>query len=73
MTGVVSFDAAAEEYDAARALIVSASTATDGVSAGVIAVSRGVSVGTVRFQIKAILAKLGVRRQVEVAALVNRL
>ncbi|HEX7030782.1 MAG TPA: helix-turn-helix transcriptional regulator [Gammaproteobacteria bacterium] len=37
-----------------------------------IAMARNVSVGTVRSQIKAIMAKLGVSRQIELAAKVNR-
>lgn len=38
-----------------------------------IAVERGVSVGTVRSQVKAVLAKLGVHRQIQIAARVNAL
>lgn len=45
----------------------------NGRTAEVIAVMRGVSVGTVRFQIKSLLPKLGVKRQVELASLISRL
>jgi len=44
-----------------------------GNSADDIAAHRGASVGTVRFQIKAILAKCGVKRQTELVALLNQL
>jgi len=44
-----------------------------GTSAQAIAVQRGVAVGTVRTQIKAVLAKLGVRRQTELSARLNQL
>lgn len=44
-----------------------------GESAQAIAVDRGVAAGTVRVQIKAILAKLGVRRQVELTARLSQL
>lgn len=40
----------------------------DGASAELIAARRGVSIGTVRAQIKVVFSKLGVRRQAEVAA-----
>ncbi len=45
----------------------------DGKSPEEIAEARGVSVGTVRIQIKSILAKLGVKRQVELVARVSQL
>jgi DNA-binding CsgD family transcriptional regulator len=45
----------------------------EGRTAGVIASDRGVAVGTVRAQIKTVLAKVGVRRQVELAARLSRL
>lgn len=45
----------------------------DGKSPEAIASMRDVSVGTVRIQIKSVLAKLGVKRQVELAALVGQL
>lgn len=44
----------------------------EGHSTEEIAAARGVAVGTVRSQIKAIMAKLGVRRQAELAVRVNR-
>jgi DNA-binding CsgD family transcriptional regulator/GAF domain-containing protein len=44
-----------------------------GRTAEFIASSRGVAVGTVRAQIKTILAKVGVRRQTELAARLNQL
>jgi DNA-binding CsgD family transcriptional regulator len=44
-----------------------------GHSARTIAAQRGVAVGTVRVQIKAIFAKLGVRRQVELTARLHQL
>lgn len=44
-----------------------------GRSASVIAELRGVSVETARYQIKSVLAKVGVRRQVEFAGLINAL
>lgn len=46
---------------------------TEGVSPQEIARKRGVSVGTVRVQIKTILVKVGVRRQVELTARLNQL
>lgn len=45
----------------------------NGIAPDVIATMRGASVATVRFQIKSILTKLGVKRQVELASLVGRL
>lgn len=45
----------------------------EGKSPGVIAARRGVAVGTVRAQTKTILAKLGLRRQLELAARINQL
>jgi DNA-binding CsgD family transcriptional regulator len=45
----------------------------DGKSPRDISVYRGVSLGTVRFQIKAILGKLGLRRQVDLVAQLNQL
>ena len=46
---------------------------TKGHSAQTIAAKRRVAVGTVRAQIKSIFAKLGVRRQTELTALLNQL
>jgi DNA-binding CsgD family transcriptional regulator len=45
----------------------------EGQSADLIAANRGVAVGTVRAQIKAIMTKLGVNRQVELAVRLGRL
>ena len=45
----------------------------DGKPPDVIATGRGVAVGTVRAQTKTILAKIGVRRQLELAARLNQL
>ncbi|MBW3566851.1 MAG: helix-turn-helix transcriptional regulator [Proteobacteria bacterium] len=45
----------------------------NGLAPDVIAAMRGASVATVRFQIKSIMVKIGVRRQVELASLVGRL
>lgn len=45
----------------------------DGRAPEAIAQARGVSLATVRFQIKSILAKAGVKRQVELASLIGRL
>ena len=45
----------------------------EGRKAEVIAKDRGVAVGTVRAQIKTVLAKMGVRRQVELAARMSQL
>lgn len=44
-----------------------------GRTAEAVAAVRGVSIATVRFQIKSILAKVGVKRQVELAAAIGRL
>jgi DNA-binding CsgD family transcriptional regulator len=54
------------ETDIAQAL-------AEGQSAEIIAASRGVAVGTVRAQIKAIMTKLGVNRQVELVVRLGRL
>ena len=45
----------------------------DGRTPDAVAVARGVSLATVRFQIKSILAKVGVKRQVELASVISRL
>lgn len=45
----------------------------DGRTPDAIALSRGVSLATVRFQIKSTLAKVNVKRQVELAAIISRL
>lgn len=45
----------------------------DGLTPEAIALSRGVSLATVRFQIKSTLAKVGVKRQVELATVISRL
>lgn len=45
----------------------------DGRTTEAIATTRGVAVGTVRAQIKTILAKMGVRKQIELIARLNRL
>lgn len=45
----------------------------DGRTAEAIAASRGVAIGTVRSQIKAIFPKLGVTRQLELVACINQL
>jgi DNA-binding CsgD family transcriptional regulator len=45
---------------------------SEGKSAEAIAENRGVSVGTVRAQIKALLAKAGLSRQIELVARLNQ-
>jgi DNA-binding CsgD family transcriptional regulator len=45
----------------------------EGKTAEVIAIGRGVAVGTVRAQIKTILAKVGVRRQIELTARLSQI
>ncbi len=60
-------------YRLTAAEIEVAQLLTEGISPQEIAGRRGVSVGTVRVQIKAILVKVGVRRQVELTARLNQL
>ena len=45
----------------------------DGKTVQAIAINRGVAVGTVRAQIKAIFTKIGVNRQIELVARVSQL
>jgi DNA-binding CsgD family transcriptional regulator len=60
-------------YHLTAAEIEIAQLLVDGKSPQDVSVYRGVSVGTVRFQIKAILGKLGLRRQVDLVARLNQL
>lgn len=60
-------------YHLTPAEIEIAQLLVDGKSPQDISMYRGVSVGTVRFQIKAVLGKLGRRRQVDLVARLNQL
>lgn len=60
-------------YRLTAAEVAIAQSLAEGKSAEDIAVHRGASIGTVRFQIKAILAKCAVKRQAELVALLNQL
>ncbi len=60
-------------YHLTAAEIEIAQLLVEGKSPQDVSVHRGVSVGTVRFQIKSILGKLGVRRQIDLVARLNQL